>query len=157
MKILIAYYSKTGITKRVANDLAKKLNADIDEIIDLKNRSGIFGWILGGRDAMKGYLTEIKTIKNPKDYDLVIIGTPVWAANSTPAVRTYIHQFKDQLKKVAVFSTSGDTPPEKPAKFLEAVLAKKISCFAGWNTSELKDNNIYEEKLKKFGEELLKT
>ena len=33
MKYLIAYYSKTGNTKKVALDLAKKLKADVDEII----------------------------------------------------------------------------------------------------------------------------
>jgi len=52
MKILITFYSKTGHTKRVATDLAKELNAmptgrqaDIDEIVDLKNRNGFLGKI----------------------------------------------------------------------------------------------------------------
>src|SRR5512138_3081069 len=101
MKILITYFSKTGNTKKVAIDLSKKLNTEIDEVIDLKDRE----FLLQGRDAARGFLTEIKTAKNPANYDLVIIGTPVWALNSTPAIRTYITNFKNEFKKVAIFTT----------------------------------------------------
>ena len=65
MKILVAFYSKTGKTKKVALGIAKQLKADIDEIADLKNRRGIIGWIIAGRDAFRGLLTEIKFKKNP--------------------------------------------------------------------------------------------
>ena len=41
MKILIAYYSKTGNTERVAKDLASQLGADLEKVIDRKNRKGI--------------------------------------------------------------------------------------------------------------------
>ena len=37
-KILVVYYSKTGNTKKIGEELAKKLNADVEEVIDLKNR-----------------------------------------------------------------------------------------------------------------------
>ena len=60
----MAYYSKTGKTKQVAMAVAEKLKADVDEIVDLKSRSGIIGWILGGRDASQGALTKIKTEKS---------------------------------------------------------------------------------------------
>jgi len=48
MKTLVAYYSRTGNTKKVAVEIAKNLKADIDEIIDKKDRSGMIGWIIGG-------------------------------------------------------------------------------------------------------------
>ncbi len=150
MKYLITYYSKTGNTKRVALDLAENLKADVDEIIDLKDRSGIKGWLLSGRDGMKEYLTEIKTCKDPKDYDVVIVGTPVWGWNSTPAVRTYIDKFKKQFKKVIIFITSGDTKPEKTVASLQKLVDKKIDIFEGWNTKELKDKKIYQEKFDNF-------
>jgi len=154
MKILVTIYSKTGNTRRVGMEIAKSLKADVDEIVDLENRKGIIGWLKSGRDEMKGYQTEIKTNKNPDDYDLVIIGTPVWACGSTPAARTYITKFKDKLRKVAVFSTSGDTAPEKPKLVLEKILGKNISTYTGWTTAEIKNKNIYQEKMKDFIEEL---
>lgn len=150
MKILVVYYSKTGSTEKVANDLAKKFDAEIDKIIDLTDRSGIVGWMYGGRDAMKGKLTEIKTEKNPKDYDLVIIGTPVWAWNSSPAARSYVAKFKNEFNKVVIFTTSGSTPPEKPVKYLETILEKKVECLAGWTTAELKNDKKYEEIMERF-------
>ncbi len=39
-KILVAYYSKTGNTKRAAEDIAKSLGADLEEIKDKRNRKG---------------------------------------------------------------------------------------------------------------------
>jgi len=51
-------------------------------------------------------LTEIaQTTKVPDDYDLVIIGTPIWAWKPTPAIRTYISQNNLAGKKVALFYT----------------------------------------------------
>ena len=156
MKILIAYYSRSGHTRRVALDIAKKLTADVDEIIDLKNRSGIIGWVMGGRDAMKENLTQIKTSKNPADYDLVIVGTPVWASNSTPAVRAYLTNFKKDLPQVAIYNTSGGTSPQKTVDSLEGILGKKVVAFAGWSTAELNDAAVYQSKLDQFAAEISK-
>jgi flavodoxin len=154
MKILVVFYSKTGNTRRVGEEIAKSLDADIDEIIDLKNRKGIMGWIRSGRDEMKGYQTEVKTEKDPGKYDLVVVGTPVWAWASTPAVRAYITNFKNKFKKVAVFSTSGDTAPEKPKFVLEKILGKNISTYTGWTSAEIKNKKIYQEKIEDFIEEI---
>lgn len=153
MKILVTYYSRTGNTKKIATEIAKNLKADLDEIVDLKNRSGLKGWIFGGRDAMKEILTEIKTTKNPANYDLVIIGTPIWAWNATPAVRTYITQFKNQIKKVAFFTTSGGTDTEKTVFYLENLLDQKSIASAGWIDTEIKQST-YHLKLKKFLEKI---
>ena len=150
MKILVAYYSKTGNTKKVALELAKILKADIDEIIDLKNRSGLIGWLKGGRDAMKEVLTDIKTSKDPSKYDLVILGTPIWAWNATPAARSYVAEYKDKIKKMALFTTSGSDGPEKPVAYLEKVAGRRCSAFAGWNTADLKNTVIYQQKFDQF-------
>ena len=53
-KTLVAYYSRTGTTKKVGEAIAKALKADIDEIIDLKKRSGAIGWVVSGKDASQG-------------------------------------------------------------------------------------------------------
>lgn len=148
-KILIAYYSKTGNTRKIAHLLAEKLKADLDEITDLTDRSGIKGWLYGGRDAMKSKLTEIKYSKSPKDYDLVIVGTPVWAWNSTPAVITYLTNNKNNLKNVAIFNTSGGTAAEKTANYLQGFLNNKIRAWEGWTEKELHMGMI-EEKLENF-------
>ena len=103
-KILVAYYTRTGNTRKIAKAIAKELNADIDEIIDLKDRKRtITGWFIAGKDATIKSLTDIKTEKSPEKYKLVVIGTPVWAFTMTPAVRTYLTNHK--FKKLAFFAT----------------------------------------------------
>ena len=108
MKKLILYYSRTGRTKNIAEIISKKLGCDIEEIIDIKKTSGIIGYLRGGNAARKGDLTEIKDLmKNPEDYELTIIGTPIWGGKIPPATRTFLIEFKDKLDKVAFFCTQG--------------------------------------------------
>lgn len=103
METLVAFYSRTGNTKKVGKEIAKNLNADFSEIIDLKNRKGFISLITAGKDATKKKLTKIEYKKDPSKYDLVVVGTPVWAGNLTPAIRTYLSQNK--FKKIAFFCT----------------------------------------------------
>lgn len=154
MKILVAYYSKTGRTKKVAENLARNLNADIDEIIDLKDRSGIKGWFVGCRDGVKEYLTEIKTNKDPGKYDLVIIGTPVWAWNLTPAIRTYVTKFKKEIKKMVVFVTAGSSKPEKTVSNLEKIWGKKVEIFGGWIDTDFENKENCQKKTEAFLEKI---
>jgi len=105
MKMLVAFYSRSGTTKRVAQEIVKALNADIDEVIDKKSRRGILGFLIAGYDATRGKTTEIEFEKDPSDYDLVIIGTPVWNGRVTPAIRTYLLQNREKIKSAVFFST----------------------------------------------------
>jgi flavodoxin len=104
MKTLVVYYTRTGNTKFVAETVAAELAADTEEIIDKKKRQGMLGWLSAGRDAMGQKETEIaQTKRTLTDYDLVIIGQPVWAGNPTPAIRTYLNKNDLSRKKVALF------------------------------------------------------
>ena len=149
MKTLIVFYSRTGNTRKIGELIAQKLHADIDEIIDLKNRKGILGFIFGGRDAMKEYLTKITFTKNPADYDLVIVGTPMWAGSSTPAFRTYLTENKGKIKKAALFVTAGGEGPQKTVTILENILDKPCLASVGWLDSEVKQDDL-QPKLDSF-------
>jgi flavodoxin len=106
MKSLVVYYTRTGKTRFVAETIAAELGADLEEIVDLKKREGKLGWIISGKDASQKKLTEIATVKqSPADYDLVVVGTPIWAWAPTPAIRTYINQNDLSGKRVALFYT----------------------------------------------------
>ncbi|MFX0151479.1 MAG: flavodoxin family protein [Candidatus Hodarchaeota archaeon] len=106
MKYLVVYYSRTGNTKAIGMAIGKALSADIDEIKDKKKRLGIFNWIRAARDAQDKNLTEIQYEKNPQDYDMIVIGSPIWAGNPTPALRTYLTTHDLKGKKVAFFISS---------------------------------------------------
>ena len=127
-KTLVVYYSRDGTTKRVAGEIAKHLKADIEEIIDTKNRKGIFGYVFAGRDAMRKRLAEIKPVKkDPAKYDVVAIGTPIWGWSMTPAIRTYISLNIHKFKRVAFFCTMGGSGGMKTFAEMENILKKPIA------------------------------
>ncbi|MDD3120070.1 MAG: flavodoxin [Candidatus Gracilibacteria bacterium] len=124
-KTLVVYYSRTGMTAKVAMEIARVLDCDIEEIIDLKDRSGAMGYLIAGRDALKKELAEIKKIeKNPEDYDLLVIGTPVWAFTMASAIRTYVVENKDKFKNVAFFATQGGEGAQRKFKDLKELTGK---------------------------------
>jgi flavodoxin len=154
MKTLVVYYSRTGRTKRIAEEIAKKLSADIEEIIDIKQRFGPIGFIDGGRQAKKKELTEIKTCsKEPSQYDVVIIGTPIWYFTMATAIRTYLHQQKDLLPKVALFCTYGGIGVERTFSDMEELCGKKPVSILGVTTMEL-IRGTYSESMNRFLNEI---
>lgn len=60
MKALVAFYSRTGNTKKLAEEISKILEADIEEIRDKKDRSGAIGWLFAGKDATSKETTELE-------------------------------------------------------------------------------------------------
>ena len=150
MKALVVFYSRNGNTKKVAGKISRSLKADSEEIFDLKSRSGIWGWIFGGRDAYMKKSTEIKQEINPQKYDLVVIGTPIWAGTMTPAVRSYLKRHKLN-KKVAFFCTAGDKQTSA-FRQMEELSKKPITCL------DLKQSKLNskesDDKIKEFCEKL---
>ncbi len=136
MKTLVVYYSKTGNARFIAQTVAAELGADLEEVVDLKKRDGALSFMSSGKHAMSGKGTDIaETKKKPADYDLVIVGQPVWAGNPTPAIRTYLSKNDLSGKKVALFfsDTNLSQAVEKTkalmprSTFVGSVLAIKAS------------------------------
>jgi flavodoxin len=148
MKTLVVYYSRTGKTRYVAERISEKLGAEIEEIIDLKNRRGALGFIIAGYDATRGKDTMIaKPQKSPKDFDLIIIGTPVWNGRPTPAVRTYLKNSDLNRKKVAVFCTNEGRDGEKAIARLKALLPNDVCVSSMVMTRPLKNKVETQEKI----------
>jgi flavodoxin len=112
LKSLVVYYSRTGNARFFAETIAAEVGADIEEVVDQKKRSGPIGFLTGGSDARRGKETEISsTTKSPADYDLILVGTPVWASRPAPAIVTYLKKNDLSGKKVALFFTRGGKKP----------------------------------------------
>ena len=106
MKALVVYYSRTGNTKQVAEMIAGELKADLEELVDKKGRRGLLGYLRSGRDAVRDKTTELKPLqRQSSDYDLIFVGTPVWASRPAPAVRAFLESQDLSGKKVALFCT----------------------------------------------------
>lgn len=150
MRALVVYYTRTGHTRTVAEAIAKELQCDVEEIIDTEKRSGPAGFILSGRQATKKELTKIEPLKkDPAGYDVVIIGTPVWALTMSTAVRTYIMEKKDRFKKVAFFLTFGGLGAEPTFRDLEELCGKKPEATLAVNTIAIK-SDVYGDSVRQF-------
>jgi hypothetical protein len=58
------------------------------------------------RDAAGMKPTKIEYTQNPDDYDVIILGTPIWWNNIPPATRTFLTSHNLKGKKVVFFITS---------------------------------------------------
>lgn len=154
MKTLVVYYSRTNNTKKIAKEIASKLKCDIEELVDLKSRKGVIGYIRGGHEAMVKIHTELWDLKHdPSKYDLIIIGTPVWAGTVTPAVRTFIRDNKKKFKKIAFFCTMAGSTSQKTFTTMEKLCKKPIVTLAVRSKKVKQDN--YEEELERYIEQIL--
>lgn len=149
-RLLVAYYSRTDNTKKVAEKLAELLKCDIEQIIDKKNRKGIIGYIKSGRDSMLKKTTDIVESKvDFSQYDIVILATPVWASNMTPAIRTYIQKYGNGFNKVAFVFTQMGSGYEKAEVSMGKLLGKEPIASICINSKDIKENN-YEGKIGEF-------
>jgi flavodoxin len=150
MNTLVIFYSRTGTTKKVAESISKQLKADIEEIVDIKDRKGPMGYLFAGRDAVRKRLTKIQKIKkDPKEYDLVVIGTPIWAWSVSVPIRTYLSENGVNLKKVAFFCTMGGSGSENAFQQMQKICNKKPIALLELKTSEVWKNQA-NVKIKSF-------
>ena len=125
MKTLIVFYSRTGCTRAVAQALAAQLGADTEELKETADRSGPKGYLLAGRDAMqKRSAVLLPTTRQPADYDLVIVATPVWAFTMCPAIRTWLLRETAQLRRAAFLCTQGGSGAERTMREMAQIIGR---------------------------------
>lgn len=151
--VLVVCYSLTGNTARVARDLAVQLGADIESLQDKEHGVGFLGQLGAAFDAWRKAPGRIGTIqRDPSQYAITVVGTPVWVWQMTPAVRAYLQSTRGKIRNVAFFITSGDTGVEKIAPSLEALAGRKAVASAGFNARELADAVTYQRKISAFAD-----
>ena len=95
MKRIVIYYSQArGNTKRIAEMIQNKLNADIERIDTVIPYTGSYDEIveLGQREVKEGYMPKIRPLEHdPAGYDEIIIGTPTWWYTMAPAVKSFLN------------------------------------------------------------------
>ncbi len=150
MKTLIIYFSRTGMTRKVAENLRTKLNADIEEIKDPTDRAGVVGYFRCGKESIKKILAPIEDIKSDlTTYDLVIIGTPIWGWNMSSPIRAFATRYADRLPRIAVFCTQGGSGADKAVAEIETLVGKKSLSSVAINNKEM-NSGQFETKLEKF-------
>ena len=113
-KILVAYFSASGVTKKVAEKLAALVNADIHEIkpkvpytkadlnwMDKKSRSTIEMSDPTSRPAIAAKRD------NMDEYDTIFVGFPIWWYVAPTIINTFLENYDFSGKRIVLFATSG--------------------------------------------------
>ncbi len=108
-KILIAYYSYSGNTKRVAAKIQNITNGDIFEIIPKKEYPRNYNEAVNvaQEEKQKDIKPELIDNGNIKDYDIIFIGTPVWWYTMAGPVKTFLSKNDFTGKTIIPFCTHG--------------------------------------------------
>lgn len=151
-KILVSYFSASGVTKKVAQKLAKVAGADLFEIVpkdiytpaDLdwtnsKSRSSLEMKDKNCRPAISN------KIANLKDYDTIFVGFPIWWYREPSIIDTFMEMYDFSNKRIIPFATSGSSGMGQSAYNLQA-LAKEAKVANGKRLS----SSTSEEELKEW-------
>ena len=121
-KMLVLYYSQTSNTKGVAQEIAMKLGADIEEIVPVELYDGDFQATIerGKKELDEAAYPEIQPLKaDVANYDVIFLGYPIWFGTYAPPVFTWLDQVDLSGKKVVPFCTFGSGGLESSIKDLD--------------------------------------
>ncbi len=130
MKKLVVYYSLEGNTKMVAEAVAEAAEADLIRLVpsEQPSKSGAARYFWGGRAAIMKKAPKLEPLEfTPEDYDLVFLGTPVWAWTFAPPLRSFLRDHDLSGKKVALFCCHGGGPGKAMEKLESAVAGEVVS------------------------------
>lgn len=109
-KTLVLYYSLTGNTKMVAEEIARNVGADIEAIEAVDPYDTNFEACIQRcmQEREQGVLPEIRpAAANVADYDVIFLGYPVWFGTYAPPVIKWLEGVDLSGKKIVPFCTFG--------------------------------------------------
>ena len=133
MRSLVVYYSLTGKTRLVAKAIAEALSAMLLEITETKTRKrGPCLYAIGGFEAKMNRGSKINPVDvDPKDYERVFIGSPVWNSKPVPAVNAFIYKMDFGDRSVTPFFTMAGDNSESALANISAKIEKSRGKVAG--------------------------
>ena len=149
-KVLVAYFSASGVTKGVAQQLADVAGADLREI---KPEKPYTDADLDWRDKQSRSSVEMQDkssrpaitdkIQNMQDYEVVYVGFPIWWYTCPTIINTFMEAYDFKGKTVIPFATSGGSSIKKACEDLKATYPD-----VNWKEGKLLNGATKEEKKK---------
>lgn len=157
MKVLVAYFSATGTTKRIGDMLAESIGAKTFEIVpkeyytnadlDWTNANSRSTVEMKDRNCRPEIVSRVRDMDK---YEVVFVGFPIWWYREPSIIDSFIesHDFDDKL--IVPFATSGGSPIADSYEGIKA-LAPKAKVEHG----KVFDSGVEMEELKKWAERYL--
>jgi flavodoxin len=107
-KILVAYFSHSGNTREIADQIHKSVGGDIFEIQAIKPYPHDYDAVVqqARQELDSSYKPALKTkMENIKPYDVVFIGYPIWWGTFPAPVKTFLSEYDLSGKTIVPFCT----------------------------------------------------
>ena len=115
-KILVAYFSASGVTKKLAERISKIAGADLHEIVpkEIYTDEDLNWMNENSRSSIemknKSFRPEIANkINNIDDYDTIYVGFPIWWYVAPTIINTFLESYNLTGKTIIPFATSGES------------------------------------------------
>ncbi len=149
-RVLVVYYSRTGRTENVAEHLADRSGAHIEAIRESRGRLGLLGYFRSAREALKRkYAPITPMLHDLGDYEIVLLGTPVWAGHVSSPMRACLEANKGAFRRVAFFCTQHGSGAEKVLREMAEICGRQPEASLIVNDPEIKQCS-YRPKLDQF-------
>ena len=106
----IVYYSRSNNTRTGAVYIADKTGAELIELVELKGRKGLAGFIKSGYQAVSGKRSKLQG--NPwnetEKHSSLYLMTPIWGSKITPAMNAFLQDANFKGKNVTVITFQAD-------------------------------------------------
>ena len=122
-KVLVLYYSQTGNTKVVADEIATRLGADIEALQAAVPYDGTYQETIERciKEREQGTVPEIQPVSaDIAAYDVIFLGYPIWFGTYAPPVAAFLRDANLASKKVVPFCTFGSGGLDSSVKDLAA-------------------------------------
>ena len=126
-KVLVAYFSASGVTKGVAQQLAEVTGGTLHEIkpaqpytdadLDWRNKQSRSSVEMQDKSSRPAITDKLK---NMQDYDIIYVGFPIWWYTCPTIINTFMEAYDFKGKTVIPFATSGGSSIKKACKDLKA-------------------------------------
>jgi hypothetical protein len=144
MNGLIIYFSRTGRTRKVAKAIQEATGFDLEEIKEKAGRGGPLGWLKSGMESTRRMLPQIMPLTHdPSQYNITVIGTPIWASNMSSPVRAFLTEYKNKINQIALFCTGDGDEPEKVFNPISELLGKDPQATLGLVGSDREEEVAY--------------
>lgn len=157
MKSLVIYYSLDGNCKLIAEELQKRIGADILRLKPKKEISskGFGKYFWGGRQVIMKDIPELEEYSIDFNlYDHIIIGTPVWAWTYTPAIGSFLASNKLSVKKVSIYCCHQGSKGKTLINLKDKLVGNDIVSEIDFFEPITYDKNKLEEKLSSWIESI---
>ncbi len=150
-KVLVVYFSAQNHTKKVANEIASKINADVFEVVPVNKYSEAdLDWTNNNsRVSKENNNEELKNVElvstkvdNWDSYEIVMVGYPIWWGEAAWPINNFMKNNNFEGKTIIPFCTSASS------SILDSVEElKKITTGGNWQDGKRFDSSATEEEI----------